>query len=393
MKYHNFLCFICLLIGINFGSSEASTERAVICENCSYSDAKELAKLTAWPQLFCHINDGSDFINVDNQSCFSDPEKIVIYNSSTRTSYPFEVYHSTQGVNPHEMMVEVRDRTVAPEIVQLLNVGVDMQQQLNNSVDQLSASLISSFFGVMQSHHQMHRISLSDNIISNYSTSNCQDDRDATALAKTYDTQAINSAQQYVQELHRTQTTSILNQFQSYFDRNTARLSTVSFGLSKGGAQGQFTVNADFVITPKTSHFTVLYNTSDDLRFFSSKGVSGWSGYPQLVFDVGPNQQGDVLVRLNENYTYIAGYSLADFRNFTVSSSPLQVSPCVLSVIQQNQPQMTFEFAGGGGDIGDIGGGIGSQPGGGVTGSLCERTVIGKVNGVIVLVLSTLVPC
>lgn len=372
--------------------SHAVTERAVVCENCNYQQAKAIAMEKAWPQLHCQITDGGEVISIDNQSCYSDPKKIVVFNANTRTAFPFEVYHINQGANPHEMVVQARDRNVVAQIVELLNVGVDMQTQLNNSVNELSTGLMGSFNSLMQNAQVLYSAnSETFSVATNSSSANCSDDRDAAALDLTYNTRAINQAQQYIQELHRSQTTSVLDSFASYFERNTASLSTVSFNLSKGGTGGPLNVNAEFNITPKTSNFTIVYNSADDLRFFSTKGVSGWVGYPQLVFDIGPNQQGNVTMRINDDYSYVAGYSLAQFRSNDSTASPLEVSPCVLEKLQQNLPQVEFEYTGGGGDY--PGSGPGTTPGGGVIGSLCERTIIGRVNGTIVLVLTSLVPC
>lgn len=385
---------ISLFLGLLVHStvSHAVTERAVVCENCNYQQAKTIAMEKAWPQLHCQITDGGEVISIGNQSCYSDPKKIVVFNANTRTAFPFEVYHINQGANPHEMVVQASDRNVAAQIVELLNVGVDMQTQLNNSVNELSTGLMGNFNSLMQNAQSLYSAKTEDFSVSiSSSTTNCSEDRDAAALDLTYNTRAINRAQQYLQELHRSQTTKALDNFASFFERNTASLSTVSFNLSKGGTGGPFSVNAEFKITPKTSHFTIVYNTAEDLRFFSTRGVTDWVGYPQLVFDIGPNQQGNVTMRLNDDYSYVAGYSLAQFRHNDATASPLEVSQCVLDKLQQNLPQVEFEFAGSGGDY--PGSGPGTTPGGGVIGSLCERTIIGRVNGTIVLVLTSLVPC
>lgn len=355
--------------------ANASNENAVICQDCNYQQAKAIAMENTLPQLHCQIVSGSDVINVDKQSCYSDAKKIVVFNATTRTAFPFEVYHSNQGANPHDMVIQARDRNIAPQIIELLNVGVDMQTNLNNSVHELAAAAIAKFPQVAAaSGSALPAMSAS---YSASSSEDCSSDRDSAALETALSESTRAGMQQYVQEIHRAQIAHTIDAFMSYFQRNTASLSTVSFNLSKNS----YGVNASFVIAPKTTHFTAIYNTASDIRFYDTKGQSGWVGYPQLVYDIGPNQKGDVTVTVNENYSYIDGKTLAAIRNYQNSSEPIQISPCLALKLQQLNPNIQFDAP-----I-PIGGSDGRGNGKGGFAGVSWCTMYGKVNGKIVLVM------
>lgn len=371
-----------LLFFINVGcaslSANAANENAIICQGCNYQQAQALAVQHARPILRCETVGGGDVMGIDNQSCTSQPRKIVIFDAGSRQAFPFEVYHTNQGFNAFEMQVMTRDRAIHPENLKLLNVGVDMQTNLNNSVHELAAAAIAKFPQVAAaSGSALPAMSAS---YSASSSEDCSSDRDSAALETALSESTRAGMQQYVQEIHRAQIAHTIDAFMSYFQRNTASLSTVSFNLSKNS----YGVNASFVIAPKTTHFTAIYNTASDIRFYDTKGQSGWVGYPQLVYDIGPNQKGDVTVTVNENYSYIDGKTLAAIRNYQNSSEPIQISPCVALKLQQLNPNIQFDSP-----I-PVGGGSGSGSGGGASGGsgsggMC--TMFGRVNGKIVLVM------
>ncbi len=377
-----------LLLFINVGCASlpanAVNENAIICQGCSYQQAKALAVQHASPVLHCVTNDGGDVINIGNQSCTSQPRKIVIFDAGSRQAFPFEVYHTNQGFNAFEMQVMTRDRTIHPENLKLLNVGVDMQTNLNNSVHELAAAAIAKFPQVAVSSGNL--ASAMSASYTTASTEDCANDRDSAALETALSERTRAGLQQYVQERHREQISSGLDAFMSYFQRNTASLSSVSFNLSKSVSGVSYGANATFAITPKTTHFTAIYNTTSDIRFYATQGQSGWVGYPQLVYKIGPNADGTQVVKTDDEASFIDGSSLASIKNLHNNAVPLEVSPCVGLKLQQLNPNIQFgdPISSGGGS--GTGGGSGSGgSGGGTGGGMC--TMYGKVNGTIVLVM------
>lgn len=376
------LLFVAGMLGYS-AATHAITENAIVCETCNYQQARSLAIQLASPQLNCETVGGGDMISIDNQSCTSQPRRIVIVDANSRQAYPFEVYHTNQGFNPFEMQVATRDRTIHPENLKLLNVGVDMQTNLNNSMHELAAAAIEKFPLVAASSGN-----LATAMSTGYKASradDCSNDRDSAALETALNEGTRAGLQQYVQERHRGQISTNLDAFMSYFQRNTASLSSVSFNLTKTVAGVAYGANATFAITPKTTHFTAIYNTASDIRFYPTKGESGWVGVPQLVYDIGTNQNGNVTVTTNDDYSYIDGKSLDAIKNYQNGTVPLEVSPCLGLKLQQLNPNIQFDSptpVGGGSD-----GGTGNGSGGGFggdSGGWC--TQYGRVNGTIVLV-------
>ena len=79
------------------------------------------------------------------ETCLSQPKKIVIFDALTRQAYPFEVYHAKQGGNISDLRssIATSDSSVAPEVMELLNTGVDMHTELMNSQDDIVERLVS----------------------------------------------------------------------------------------------------------------------------------------------------------------------------------------------------------------------------------------------------------
>lgn len=374
-----------IVLGLTSLTVSATTENALICQACNYQQAQQLAIHHATPALHCFAGDGEDAIRIENQSCISQPRRLVVFDANSRQAYPFEVYHTNQGLQAFDMEVAIRDRVIHPENLKLLNVGVDMQYALNNAIHELANTAIERFSQASSSANAVLG-TFSSNMVSTVTADSCANDRDAAALKAALNERTRAELQQYVQERHRGQIATNLDAFMSYFDRNTASLSSVSFKLSKGIAGVSYGVNASFEITPKTTNFTVIYNTANDLRFFATKGQSGWLGYPQLVYSIGPNADGTQVVKTDDEASFIDGVSLSAIKNYHNSTVPLEVSPCIGLQLQQLDPNIQFEppASNGGGAWGGTNPGSGSGSSGG-SGATC--TLFGKVNGTIVLVM------
>ncbi|SEA69916.1 hypothetical protein [Alkalimonas amylolytica] len=343
--------------GLMSSSSVAQVhENALVCENCNYVQAQQLAMQHAVPDLQCVIVGGGDVVNIDNQSCTSQPKHIVVFNAQSREAYPFEVYHAPQGVNPFEMQLHTRDRTVHPEIIAMLNTGVDehaafMAEAMQNAVQAGMAAL--------QTQPLRHPSSLAIAPAALIPmASNCANDRDAAAVQLAFDTRKIASVQQYVQNEFRDNQATGIQRIKNALNFNEVRLDALSFGLSRAG----FAANASLIITPETKHFTVVFNEAEDLRFFERLGVSNYPGYPQLVFNIMSRSQGGVVVGLDQDYSYIDGQALSTLTNIANSNVPIELSYCVAERLQQLNPNLHLS------PPTPVGGSEGTPGGGGVGG-------------------------
>lgn len=123
----------------------ATTEQALVCQGCNYQQAKSLAMSSAQPPAKCEDNSGTESAQLEDEICFSQPNKIIIFDALTRKAYPFEVYHANQGSSIGDLRAsaKTRDRTVHPTAIELLNTGADMHAELINSQDDIAKRLVS----------------------------------------------------------------------------------------------------------------------------------------------------------------------------------------------------------------------------------------------------------
>ena len=183
------------------------------------------------------------------------------------------------------------------------------------------------------------------------------------------------------QIVHREQTDGILNSFMSFFDRNTASLDSIGFQLTKNGV----TVGAGVVFSPKTESFTAIYSSASNISLVEGKGVNA-IGTPTLVYDIKTNSDGDVLVQVNKNNSYLSSnVSLSAVTSTT--GNTVSVSACAADAIAAVLPNVQFSTVSGG-VIGDNPPSGSGGDGGGSPGNDCTITKYGKVNGKVVLILT-----
>lgn len=352
----------------------AANENAVICQGCNYQQAQQLAIEHARPVLHCVTNDGGDVINIGNQSCTSQPKKIVIFDAGSRQAFPFEVYHTNQGSNPVDMQVQVTNRSVDSNIVDLLKITSDMHKELNDSIPGLAASLADNFSSLSTA---ISTPAVTAQFAATQSAqTECQDDADAQALLDYFDGAKQTALALYVNSLHREKYDSIANTFKNLFNLYSVQLNTVTFSISKGGNS----LSGTFSITPKTTSLTATYSGGSDIIVEEGKGIFA-PGYPQLVYDIKPNANGTVDVLMDDTLSNVGGYMMSQIKGNSQGQA-LTLSSCVVQALQYAQPLMQIVTPSGATYDPSNGGGSG---GAGGVGGMC--TLYGKVNGTIVLVM------
>ena len=352
----------------------AVTEQAVICQGCNYQQAKSLATGNARPLPQCQDGSGTGFPTLETQVCFSQPKKVVIFDAVSRQAFPFEVYHANQGgsIGDLSSSIATRDRTVHPTVIELLNTGVDMHTELMNSFDDIAQRLIT-----LKQSEVAEALANTSYV---FTQSSCANDTDAKAIQDAFDTNAIDTLQRDAQAQRREQIDGIVNTYKSYFDRHTVELDSANFILTRQGVA----VEGKVIINPKSASFSAIYNSANNISLVKGKGVNA-SGTPVLVYDIKENQNGVVVVQIDKNSSYLSSNdSLARLTNG--AGNTVSLSACAAEALDSVLPNVQFSYSDGGGIFGDSLPPVGS--GGGRVEDICYRTVLGKVNGTVVLVMT-----
>lgn len=353
----------------------ATTEQALVCQGCNYQQAKSLAMSNAQPLPQCQDGSGTGFPTLETQICFSQPEKFIVFDAVSRQAYPFEVYHANQGGSMRDLRASVttRDRTVHPTAIELLNTGVDMHTELMDSFDEIAQRLMT-----LKQTEVAEALANTSYVMAQ---SSCANDADAAAIQDAFDTNAIDTLQRNAQAQQREQTDGILESFKSFFDRNTAVLDSANFALSRQGV----IVEGKVLISSKTASFSAIYNSANNISLVNGRGVNA-NGTPTLVYDIKMNTVGDLVVQLNRNYSYLSSNdSLARLTNG--AGDTVSLSACAAEALDSVLPNVQFSYADGGGIFGDSPPPVGTG-GGGTVADICNRTVLGKVNGKVVLTMT-----
>lgn len=350
----------------------AANENAVICPGCNYQQAQQLAIEHASPVLHCVTTDGGDVISIGNQSCTSQPKKIVIFDADSRQAYPFEVYHTNQGFNPFEMQIQVSDRSIHPNIVDLLTIATEMHKELDDSLPELAVALANNFSSLTTARHLP---AVAAQFAATQSTATeCQDDADTQAMLDYFNGAKRDSLQHYANAVHREKNDSITNRFKNVFNLYSVQLNTVNFSLSKNG----YSASGTFAITPRTTSVTATYLSGGNISAQEGKGFYA-PGHPQLVYDIQPNENGTVVVSMDAEASRVSGYKFSRITGNSGQGEVLNLSPCVVRALQFSQPLMQIVTPSGAAyDPSNGGAGTGG-------GGIC--TLYGKVNGTIVLVM------
>lgn len=325
------------------GNAAATTYRnAVICHDCSLSEAETLIKQRAAPALECVSSDPNQYIGIDNQMCRSNPIQSVVINATTQEVFGFTVSHLNQGGTPRTMTT-IAESFIVPALAKKLAVdGLNYFAEIQNAMT-VSASALS------------RPLSVTSATYSAASTDSCASDGDAKAMRAALDEQQIATLQRDVN-----------NHFNANFPATENDFLNVRFnGLSFDVARDGHGISGSWEHLPASKILQHYYLQSGNREAAKVTYLLSW--------------RDGVYVKVHDEQTYIGGYRLSSLKNN--NGQRMMLSPCVAEVLEELYgDNLSIETPSGGGSTGGDdsvdGGGI-SVPGigGGSGGSTSECEV------------------
>lgn len=313
------------------GNAAATTYRnAVICHDCSFSEAETLIKQRAAPALECVSSDPNQYIGIDNQMCRSSPTQSVVINATTQEVFGFTVSHLNQGGTPRTMTTIAESFIVPASAKKLAVDGLNYFAEIQNAMT-VSASALS------------RPLSATPVTYSAASTDSCANDGDAKAMKAALDEQQIATLQRDVNNHFNDNFTPSENNFLN------ARFNGLSFDIARDGIG----ISGTWEHIPSAKSLVHYFPQSDNRVAAKVTYLLSW--------------RDGIYVKVHDEQTYIGGYRLSSLK--ANSGQRMLLSACVAEVLAElygdnlsvDAPSGGGGSTGGGG-TGDGGGGI-SAPG------------------------------
>lgn len=345
---------ILIFLGMYSSISDAQEYNISVCDDCGFTEAKNIAIQKARPNLVCQAPYG-ELITVENQECFSNPERYYIVNQTSNEVLGFQLSHTNQGGKPWNMTLNVNELNLTNSKRNLLRDAVNYAVEVNEKLDTIAQQSNETYTTPTQSQNIS---SSSSSFESSYSfqasTSNsggsCQDHPSYRAMADGMAPETRVNLELKLNQKYDTLSGSIPSEFENY------RVTGGSAGFSKDGAS--FGVSGEFVEQAK--YFTKSYGWLTDTLIGKDYET------PRIVYQASYHD-GSIHVKVNETLSRVDGVSIKELRSTNATNSGSnQLSECALEGLKVH-----FDYTidppaagGGGGGPGTPGGGSGT-PGGG----------------------------
>ncbi|ATC95744.1 hypothetical protein [Pseudoalteromonas tunicata] len=311
--------------------------KAQICENCSASQAFEIAKGFE-PIIQCR----SGAFHPDEQECYSTTNEIVIFNARTRTSYGFYNGHENQGSPAHELSNFIVDINNLPsEVDIMLNNIVNNYNTLNNIASTLFHDSFIKNISNSQGLLGLDRV---------YSSDECKSHPSVQTLKYMTDSSKIAHAQIQAQLAYDNNV-----DFRNSVTRQEITSAGFSIGLGQFGATGSW-VN---IISPK---LTIWKFTND------SSVLPNQIGYKLDLID------GRIKVGISGSGTLLDGAPLDVLKDFGGDAST--ISKCLADELDNIFPKTIIAPNGS-----LVGGGPNGAPSFGNSSLISSGTTTGGIPG------------
>uniref|UniRef100_A0A486XXN9 Uncharacterized protein n=1 Tax=Rheinheimera sp. BAL341 TaxID=1708203 RepID=A0A486XXN9_9GAMM len=360
--FSKFFSIVLVTISILASSNAVATtyRNAVICYDCSFSEAEVLIKQRAAPTLECVSSDPNQYIAIDNQVCRSNPVQSLVINAATQEVFGFTVSHLNQGASPRAMTLHAVS-FVVPELVRGLAVdGLNFYSTIQNVIADSAAAF-------------RRTVTPAAAALSVASAAGCESDGDAKAMKAALDEHQIATLQRDVN-----------NHFNANFPRTehgflNARFNGLSFDLARDG----FGISGSWEYLPAAKVLEQYYLQSDNREAAKVTYRLSW--------------RDGVYVEVHDEQTYIGGYRLSSLKNN--NGQRMLLSPCVAEALEELYgDNVSVGEAGSGGNpdnsngSGDSGSISAPGSGGGSSGytSECEVHLYDKDGNEI---MSFMIPC
>lgn len=369
-----------LIVTFFSASAVAQTVDVFACENCTQSQAQNIALQSATPLVTCRPPDNETVITIDNQQCFSQARNYYVFNRSSKQLYAFSVYHTNQGGGPLDLQLRVNSFTPTSAVTDAIRDTFGWYESRRAGLETLAERLSETFTHPTQ-QAPFRRSNAS--FMTQAAGATCEEHPSYRAIRDAFSPGFRGDIQLRLNEEYKT-----LNlQHYQHFQR---------VRLTGAGVQAQYRgigVNASFEYADINPYLVYTYN------WLTASMVDQDYRAPRVVFTMGIDEHG-VWARLNERLTVIDGVDIETLRNPLSSTyGDNEVTPCTaeaLSTIFDSTVETPpgAGSGGGGGGVPAPPGNPGGSPGGGWGGGggssdLCRKHYY--INGE--RVLTVLVRC
>lgn len=313
---------ICLVLLSVSGKTFSQDFKARICKDCTYSEAKEIAKKLK-PELVCQqVGRNPNPVFGSEEQCYSTTNKVLVVNQATREIFGFYNEHSNQGTPRYNMSNTLRDMSSYPTAVDtLINDVLDTYAQL----DEIAAQVTADFNqGTMPSSTE--KLKFNTYSTANTTNATCDNAPEAKAMNAMLDGRNMANVQNRAQEYAR----------QKQLDTRSfhkTRFTGVNFGVSAGGVS----VGGTWEYIPENRTVIQNFTLNTDVPV----------NYPrnQVAYELSLDSAGFIGIELNKNATILDGISLGVLKqvNFSVS----QISNCLAELFDKKFPKSISSPGGG----------------------------------------------
>lgn len=359
-----------IAIATTFGLSspaEASNSDvlAFTCDDCSYTEAKNVVRDRSIPSFHCTSGDPDQIITIGNQVCHSQPVFSAVLNKSTGTLWGFRSSHSNQGETPITMQLQIEQYSHNSTVRNMIRDGVQYTQELSGALQNV-ASKVSDSFATAADYDQW--VSGQNASMANLmSTANSTSEYSCTQSSEYQAVKAATSGE------FKNRLRTEINE--AYLDENLQRTGDFDdfqfngFGLGLQKSGFSVSISWDNELVDKTAFFTFL--TPDPLATEGNQEPS------VVAFKLSPISNG-ISINLDATKTHISGNYWSVMTDSSVTS--LEVSPCAAEALEDafGTPATSARSGGGGGNyIPPSNGGGTSIPGvgggGGWDSQVCDK--------------------
>ena len=161
MKFFVIPLLLLFLMPLSSEAKPSNFYEAVICDDCSYVEAKKIAQRFKYqPQMQCRNDVGNNFEDIVHEQCWSTPKKLVIHDVQQDKTYAFKVGHNNQGQPRYDLTPYVQDLNNIPnEIRTLLTSTTNGYKVLTNVTRSLNRNFkINTYTSSANTSQSIHSI-------------------------------------------------------------------------------------------------------------------------------------------------------------------------------------------------------------------------------------------
>ena len=295
MKFFVLPLLLLFLLPLSSEARPSNFYKAVICDDCSYIEAKRIAQRQKYqPEMRCHNNVGNGFEDIVYEQCWSTPTNLVIHDVQQAKTYGFSIGHQNQGRPYFELTPYVQDLTTIPnQINTLLTNTTNGYKVLTNVTRHLNRSFKIDAYTSSSNSFQAFDYDIDENSVGIMTS--CSNSPEMKAMNLAHNLTAMANLQ-----VEANDKVKIDENFKGTFQ------GTRITGANFQAALGSFGVGGTVEYVDKTK------NVITDFTYKSK--VFGQGKKNQVVFDL-KLIDGWVEVSTNERATSIGGYPISTLKS------------------------------------------------------------------------------